>query len=94
MPHDAVDPVPVACELVTSLQSMVTRRVPVFDPTVLTVTRIVAGTAFNVIPETVVLEGTVRTVSQATRAVVFENFRRVAEHVARSSLPGRNRNHL
>jgi amidohydrolase len=86
MPHDAVDPVPVACEIVTSLQSMVTRRVPVFDPTVLTVTRISAGTAFNVIPETAVLEGTVRTVSQATRALVFDNLRRVADHVAKAHL--------
>jgi amidohydrolase len=100
-PADAIDPVPVACELVTTLQSMVTRRVPVFDPTVLTVTRIHAGTTFNVIPETAVLEGTVRTISPATRAVVFENLKRVVEHVAAAHLcqvemettfegPGRN----
>ena len=67
MPADAIDPVPVACELVTTLQTMVTRRIPVFDPTVLTVTRISAGTTFNVIPETAVIEGTVRTISAAAR---------------------------
>ena len=81
MPSDAIDPVPVACELVTSLQAMVTRRIPVFDPTVLTVSRISAGTTFNVIPETAVIEGTVRTVSAATRALVFENLSRVVEHI-------------
>ncbi len=85
-PHDAIDPVPVACEVVTALQSMVTRRVPIFDPTVLTVSRISAGTTFNVIPETAVLEGTVRTISATTRALVFENLRRVAEHVAEAHL--------
>lgn len=81
MPSDAIDPIPVACELVTSLQAMVTRRIPVFDPTVLTVSRISAGTTFNVIPETAVIEGTVRTVSAATRALVFENLSRVVEHI-------------
>jgi amidohydrolase len=85
-PNDAVDPVPVACELVTSLQTMVTRRVPVFDPTVVTVARISAGTTFNVIPEKAVIEGTVRAVSAATRALVFENLGRVAQHVAEAHL--------
>ena len=82
MPQDAIDPVPVACEIVTSLQAMVTRRVPVFDPAVLTVARILAGTAFNVIPETAVVEGTVRAVSAETRALVLGAVRRVSEHVA------------
>ncbi len=85
-PNDAIDPVPVACELVTSLQTMVTRRVPVFDPTVLTVSRISAGTTFNVIPEMAVIDGTVRAVSAATRALVFENLSRVARHVAEAHL--------
>jgi hippurate hydrolase len=85
-PYDAIDPVPVACELVTSLQTMVTRRISIFDPTVLTVSRIAAGTTFNVIPETAVIEGTVRTLSATSRALVFENLRRVAEHVAEAHL--------
>ncbi|HTT90564.1 MAG TPA: M20 family metallopeptidase [Acidimicrobiales bacterium] len=86
MPNDAVDPVPVACELVTSLQAMVTRRVPIFDPTVLTVSRISAGTTFNVIPEVAVIEGTVRALSAPTRSLVFENLGRVAQHVAEAHL--------
>jgi amidohydrolase len=82
MPHDATDPVPVACEIVTSLQSMVTRTVPAFDPAVLTVTTLTAGTAFNVIPETVVCAGTIRAVSNQSRDLVLDGLRRVAEKIA------------
>lgn len=82
MPHDATDPVPVACEIVTALQSMVTRRVPAFDPAVVTVTTIQAGTAFNVIPETVECHGTIRAVSDRTRDLVVDAVRQVAENVA------------
>lgn len=84
MPHHAIDPIPVACELVGALQTMVTRRVEVFNPAVLTVARIAAGTTNNVIPETAVLEGTVRTVSEAARAIVREELDRVASHVAQA----------
>jgi amidohydrolase len=86
MPHDAVDPIPVACEIVTALQSMVTRRVPAFDPAVVTVSRISGGTTNNVIPESVVLEGTVRAVSDATRSLVLDRLRHVTEHVAAAHL--------
>jgi hippurate hydrolase len=86
MPHDAVDPVPVACEIVTALQAMTTRRVPAFDPAVVTVASIQAGTTNNVIPERAVLEGTVRAVSESTRAVAMEGVRRVVDHVAAAHL--------
>jgi hippurate hydrolase len=82
MPYEAIDPVTVACEIVTTLQVMVSRRVPTFDPAVVTVSRISGGTTFNVIPEMVVLEGTVRTVSKGTRAAVLESLQRVSQHVA------------
>ena len=82
MPHDAVDPVPVACEVVGALQAMVTRRLPVFDPAVVTVTKISAGTTTNVIPEDAVLVGTVRAISEASRSACVEGIARVAEHVA------------
>lgn len=81
-PHRARDPIPVACEIVQALQTMVTRQVDVFDPAVLTVARIDAGTTHNVIPETAEIEGTVRTVSEKTRAHVHATMRRVAEGVA------------
>jgi amidohydrolase len=85
-PHDAVDPIPVACEIVTSLQVMVTRRVPVFDPAVVTVSRVTAGTTSNVIPETAVLEGTVRALSETTRAIVLQRLEQVVTHIALAHL--------
>jgi len=81
-PHRAVDPVPVACEIVTALQTMVTRSIDVFDPAVVTIGRITAGTTNNVIPEIAEIEGTIRTTSERTRAKVHDGIRRVAEGVA------------
>jgi amidohydrolase len=82
MPHDARDPVPVACEIVTSIQSMVTRRVPAFDPAVITVSTIHAGTAQNVIPERVVMTGTARAVSDSSRDLVLNGLGELVRHVA------------
>src|SRR5215468_11909020 len=81
-PHDCLDPIPIACEIVQALQTLVTRRVHVFDPAVLTVAKIEAGTARNIIPDTASLLGTVRTVSEETRERVLEGVRRVAEGLA------------
>ncbi|MDR3507486.1 MAG: M20 family metallopeptidase [Caulobacteraceae bacterium] len=82
MPHDARDPIPVACEIVTALQSLITRRISVYDPAVLTIAKIESGTTFNVIPESALMLGTIRTLSEATRETVHEGIRRVVEHVA------------
>jgi len=81
-PHAALDPIPVACEIVQALQMMVTRTIDVFDPSVVTVGRITAGTTNNVIPETAEIEGTIRAVSERTRTKVRDGIRRVAEGVA------------
>ena len=81
-PHRAIDPVPIACEIVQALQTMVTRRINIFDPGVVTIGRISAGTTNNVIPETAEIEGTIRAVSQATRQRLHEGIARVAEGVA------------
>jgi len=81
-PHQALDPIPIACEIVQALQTMVTRTIDVFDPTVVTVGRITAGTTNNVIPETAVIEGTIRAVSERTRSKVRDGIRRVAEGVS------------
>lgn len=81
-PFRALDPIPVACEIVQAMQTMVTRRIDVFDPSVVTVGRISAGTAHNVIPEVAEIEGTVRAVSERTRLKVIDGIRRVAEGIA------------
>jgi amidohydrolase len=81
-PHDCLDPIPVACEIVQAFQTMVTRRVNAFDPAIVTVAKIEAGTTRNIIPETASMLGTIRTVSEKTRAGVLDHLKRVAEHVA------------
>jgi hippurate hydrolase len=81
-PHDCVDPIPIACEMVQAFQTLVTRRVNVFDPAVVTIAKIEAGTTRNIIPETASLLGTVRTVSEVTRERTLDGVRRVAEGIA------------
>ena len=82
MPHHASDPIPIACEMVGAFQTLVTRRVDVFDPAVVTVARIRAGTTSNVIPETAELLGTVRTVSEKARDAVLADIEQVARGIA------------
>jgi hippurate hydrolase len=86
MPHLAVDPVPVACEIGLALHAMVTRRADVFDPIVLTCGKIAGGTASNVIPELVEMVGTLRTTSEAARDNAREGIRRVAANIAAAHL--------
>ena len=81
-PYRALDPIPIACEIVQSLQTMITRRIDVFDPAVVTVGKISAGTVNNIIPETAEIEGTIRAVSERTRRLVHDGIRRVAEGIA------------
>ena len=81
-PHNALDPVPVACEIALALQTMITRTIDVFDPAVVSVTQIMAGTTNNVIPETATIVGTIRAVSERTRTKVHDGIRRVAEGIA------------
>ena len=81
-PHLALDPIPVAAELILALQSAVTRRVDVFDPAVLTIAHIEGGTTNNIIPASVLFEGTIRTVSPATRELMADLVHQVAAGVA------------
>jgi amidohydrolase len=62
-PHTTIDPVPVAAEIVLALQTYATRKLNVFDPVIITVTRLAAGIAVNVIPNTATLAASVRTLS-------------------------------
>jgi len=84
MPHDCRDPIPAACEIATALQTFVTREIPVSDPVVITVTRIAGGTTGNVIPESVELQGTIRALSERSRAKAHEGLERVARGIAQA----------
>lgn len=66
-PHSAKDPVTAAAEMVTALQVMITRQFNMFDPVVLTVGVLQAGTKRNIIPDSARFEATIRTFSEAAR---------------------------
>ena len=81
-PHLALDPVPAMCEAVLALQTMVTRRFDAFDPVVVTVGTLHAGTAENVIPQAASFAATVRSFSPQSRTLVAEESVRVVQGVA------------
>jgi amidohydrolase len=82
MPHSANDPIPIACEIVTAIQTMITRKISVFDPAVVTIAKIDSGTTNNIIPEKAHMLGTVRTLSPRIRAFVREQIEQVATLIA------------
>jgi hippurate hydrolase len=81
-PHLALDPIPIAAEIVLALQTIRSRRINTFDPMVLTIASIQAGTTTNVIPESALLRGTLRTTSADVRAEVRELIERTATGIA------------
>ena len=82
MPHRAADPVPVVCEIVLALQTMITRTFSAFDSVVLTVGRVSAGTKDNIIPDTAELAATLRTFGPDIRATAHAAIERVAAGVS------------
>jgi len=83
MPHLAADAVVIAAQVVTALQTVVSREVDPVEPAVLTVGEIGAGTAFNIIPEQARIGGTVRTLNADLRGRMPERIEGVARGVAR-----------
>ncbi len=81
-PYRGKDPIPVLCEMVVALQTMVTRQFDVFDPVVLTVGRIAGGTKENIIPDDAFFDATIRTFSAETQLKVQEASVRLVEHLA------------
>jgi amidohydrolase len=81
-PNLALDPIPIAAEIVLALQSAVTRQVDIFDPAVLTIAHMTAGTTHNIIPPVATLEGTYRTLSKARRDDMPRLIKQVVDGVA------------
>ena len=81
-PHEATDPIVGAATLITALQTLVSRRLDPAVPGVVTVATIHAGTADNIIPDRVLLTGTVRAVDAASRTLLLEELRHVSDRVA------------
>jgi amidohydrolase len=82
-PHRAADPIVVACEMVTALQTLVTRKFDVFDPVVITVGSFHAGTTDNVIPDEARFLATARSFSQESRSALAELVPRLIGDIAR-----------
>jgi hippurate hydrolase len=81
-PHESVDPVLAASQMITALQSVVSRNVKPLETAVVSVTRMSAGHAYNVIPKTAHLAGTARALNRETMALIEARMRRVVEQVA------------
>lgn len=84
IPHNTVDPVLIAAHMITALHSIVSRDIDPMKSAVLSVTMLQAGEAFNIIPRTVKLTGTVRTLDEAIRTYMEERLRGVAEGIAQT----------
>ncbi len=82
-PHDAVDPVLIAAEIITNLQSVVSRQVSPMDNAVVTFGKVSAGTAFNIIPETAEIVGTVRTFKPEIKDKIYEIFQNEVAYTAK-----------
>src|SRR5262249_566707 len=81
-PYLANDPMPVAAEIVQALQVFATRRINTFDPIVITITKIRAGTTNNVIPEQVLSLGTLRAVPDGSRKAALAGIERLVSGIA------------
>ena len=84
MPNKGIDPILVASHLVTALQSLVSRQTDPVDSAVLSITKVEAGSAYNVIPATATLRGTCRTFRPETRDAMELGIERVAQGVAQA----------
>jgi hippurate hydrolase len=80
MPHNGIDPVPIACQIIQAWQTVISRNLRPIDAGVISVTMLRAGEAINVIPETCELQGTVRAFS----ADALDLIERRMQHLARS----------
>ena len=81
-PYLTIDPVVAGAQVISALQNIVSRNVNPLESAVVTVTSMIGGEAFNVIPETVELRGTIRTFKPEIRKIVLERFDQIASGVA------------
>jgi hippurate hydrolase len=82
MPQNGVDPIVIGSQIVTALQSLVSRSKDPIETAVISITMFHAGAAFNVIPEEAVLSGTVRTFNPDVQDLIEDGMKRIAEGIA------------
>jgi amidohydrolase len=80
LPHNGIDPVPIACQLVQAFQTIITRNKKPVDAGVISVTMIHAGEATNVVPDSCELQGTVRTFTLPVLDLIEQRMREISEH--------------
>ena len=80
LPHNGIDPVPIACQMVQAFQTIISRNKKPVDAGVISVTMIHAGEATNVVPDSVELQGTVRTFTTEVTDLIEKRMRQIAEH--------------
>jgi amidohydrolase len=86
LPWNGVDPVVIASQIVLGLQTITSRQVDLIQsPAVVTVGRINAGVRYNIVPDSTVLEGTIRTFDEDMRSLIHERVKRTAEQIAASA---------
>jgi amidohydrolase len=83
-PHTTVDPIAAAAQIITALQTISSRNVPPLKATVVSVTQVIAGTAFNIIPQTAEINGTIRNFDLDIRKLVLERFEQIVHGMATS----------
>lgn len=84
-PHLSVDPVVTGAEIVTALQTVVSRNIPPGEPAVITVGKFQSGTAANIIPDTAELAATIRTVTEKTRKLVAERVKTIIDSITKAN---------
>jgi amidohydrolase len=82
MPEASVDPIVIGAYIITALQTLISRETSPFSPAVITIGRVIAGTAFNIIPETAELQGTMRAFNKEHREKLVRRITEVASGVA------------
>jgi amidohydrolase len=81
-PHLSIDPLYTAAQIISALQSIVSRNVPPLDAAVISVTSIKSGTTFNVIPQTAEFQGTIRTYNPEVRNMIIGRFKTLVKNMA------------
>lgn len=80
-PEDCVDPIVAACQMVTTLQTIVSREISPHNPSIITIGQFIGGTAPNIIPEEVILEGVIRTLDKGDRDYVIKRLQDICNSI-------------
>ncbi|MDK2918878.1 MAG: hypothetical protein PWQ37_1611 [Candidatus Petromonas sp.] len=84
LPNEGIDPIVIGCQIVTNIQTIISRNIDPFEPAVVSIGIFNGGTRYNVIPEKVRLEGTVRTFHDEVRKKVYNRLKTIVEDTAKS----------